>query len=323
MKSPEICLQINLCPGDVAYATQTIPPLVNAHHGSIEHRLAIVDINKPQSTHANRREYPEPQFSRNVALILEIAESLHAAGYFDEVLIIDAKQNELKRVLSKKFTRCLIPSHTTHDYHGAAYIAYLAAMHVPQQRFILHYDADILLYQESGFDWAREALSYWDVDPAILAASPRISPPGFTPDAPSLHEGRPFVDCEGGWLNDWFSTRCFLMDQQRLNQYLPLTSGSYFWELFFYRLIKRRYPPGPELMLFNSAGKQGARKLNLSSTKAWLVHPASKPAELLELLPEILKQVQQGRCPNGQRGKADIILSEWSALINLSSTSSR
>jgi hypothetical protein len=321
MNSPEICLQINLCPGDVEYAEQTVPHLVNSHRNHVQHRLAIVDVNKPQNTRANLREYPEPQFSDNVNRILEITESLCAAGYFDEVLIIDENQNELKKSLSKKFTGDLIPADTSHDYHGAAYAAYLAAMHVPEQRFILHYDSDILLYQEPGFDWAQVALSHWQSNSDIIAACPRISPPGFTPDAPSKHEGRPHVATEGGWLNDWFSTRCFLMDQKRLAHYLPLTHGPYFWELLFYRMIKRRYPPGPELLLFNSAGRQGAKKLNLSTDKAWLLHPASKPAEFLQLLPAILQHVRYGRCPDTQQGQADIDLAAWSSFIDCSPTS--
>lgn len=314
--SSEICLQINLCPGDVTYAEQTVPRLLAQHRALASHRMLIVDINKPVRTHANRREYPEPEFSEKSRNICQLAKQFKNEGLVDEVILLDGEQTSLSNALSEKFAGGWIPKHVTHDYHGAAYLAYLAAIELCPTRYLLHYDADILMHQQDGSDWSQLALSYWEKLPQVICASPRTAPPGHRPDAPTLHQGRPFFKCSGGWLDDWFSTRCFLLDTERLKSYLPLIRGSYTLEVLFYRLLKRRYPPAPEIMLFRSAGKHGARRLNLSSTDAWLLHPTSKPELFLDMIPEILNALDRGSLPPEQPGHSEINLSAWERFLS-------
>ena len=45
----EVTLQVNISPGDLAYAEQTIPFLL-ANHPDIKNRLLIVDCCRPQKT---------------------------------------------------------------------------------------------------------------------------------------------------------------------------------------------------------------------------------------------------------------------------------
>ncbi|MEM6883561.1 MAG: hypothetical protein AAF571_00915 [Verrucomicrobiota bacterium] len=307
----DICLQINLCPGDVAYAERTVPRLLAQHPDDIAHRMLIVDTNKPQRTRANQRDYPEPEFSEKANQIQDIAKSFQSQGLIDEIVKLNGKQTELQCHLSKKFSGGWIPPHITHDYHGAAYLAYLAAIDLCPQRYLLHYDADILMYQQAGTDWVQTTLSYWDKLPDAIVATPRIAPPGHTPDAPSEHQGRPYHTCEGGWLDDWFSTRCFLMDTKRLDNYLPLVKKRYLLEVLFYRILKRRYPPAPEILLFRSAGASGARRLNLSDQTSWLLHPTEKPERFLRLLPELLQALDRGSFPPEQTGQSEINLAAW------------
>lgn len=308
---PEICLQINLCPGDVAYAEIIVPRLLTQHAQGISHRMLIVDTNKPLRTHANQRDYPEPDFSEKAEQIRKIAQQFKSDGLVDQIVELNGEQSELQEHLSQKFTSGWIPPHVTHDYHGAAYLAYLAALDLCPTRFLLHYDADILLHQRSGVDWALEALDYWESLPNVISSTPRISPPGHIPDAPSLHQGRPFYGCPGGWLDDWFSTRCFLMDIHRLSHYLPLVRGRYTLEVLFYRLLKRRYPPAPEILLFQSARPHGARRLNLSEPAAWILHPTEKPARFIELLPQLVSSIEKGSFPSEQTGQSEINLPAW------------
>jgi hypothetical protein len=88
----------------------------------------------------------------------------------------------------------------------------------------------MLLYQDSGYDWAVEAKYLMDQKDKAVAASPRISPPFCEhlniSDAPSVHEVQKLFPVEGGWRNDWFNTRCFLMDRNKFDAYLPPIQGS-------------------------------------------------------------------------------------------------
>ena len=194
-------------------------------------------------------------------------------------------------------------------------MSYLAGFEETKTRYLIHYDADMLLYQASNYDWSQEAKELIDKQPKAVAASPRISPPfnleQKLSDAPSLHEGRPLTPVEGGWRNDWFSTRCYFIDREKLSQYLPLIQGNLLLETLLLKYLNRGYPRSPEIMFFKRIGGSGGWRLNLKSENAWLLHPVNKPPRYLELLPQIQEAVLQGKVPAEQRGYANINLPAW------------
>ncbi len=198
-------------------------------------------------------------------------------------------------------------------------MSYLAGLEVSKTQYVLHYDSDMLLHQSPGYDWSVEAKERMETMPAVVASTPRISPPFSKqvgiPDAPSRHEGRPFTLAEGGWYNDWFSTRCFLMDREKLKQYLPLLQGSLVIEALVTRLLKRGFPRSPEIMLFKRVGRGGGLTLNMSTENAWLLHPATKPESYLQLLPKIQESVKEGQIPFEQRGHSNIDIEAWKSFV--------
>ncbi len=313
-----VTFQVNLSPGDIRYAARTVPALVQAHTVPFGERLAVVDCCRPQKTKIVDPElrFPEPGFSQRVAQITEIVETLKADGYLDRIVYLHP-QDSLLPALSHKYLGNWV--HETHDYGGCALMSYLAALELPQTPYVLHYDGDMLIHQSAGYDWVSEAIYQMELGSEIVAATPRTSPPFSqalgVADAPSLQEGRPYVEVEGGWLNDWFSTRCFLLDRRKLDRYLPLLQGRTLLDTLIRKSLHRGYPRSPEIMLFNRLGQAGGRRLNLSSDRAWLLHPTTKPPLYLELLPQIQAAVVQGRVPKAQWGKTDIDLMAWDEFL--------
>jgi hypothetical protein len=311
----DVTLQINFSAGDAAYAALTVPALVNAHEG-VARRLAIVDCCRPQRTRIFDPDsrVPEPAFRKRLGIIRKLVEEFRRGGLFDEVVYLEPKDPRFRN-LASSYVRPWMTE--THDYGGCAFMAYWAALDLPRTRFVLHYDADMLLHQDDGFSWVDAALALWPADMRAIFATPRISPPGFAAspaqDGPSSHEGRPARRVEGGWHNDWFSTRCFLADRSRLAPLLPLVRGRRTAVYWLRRLADRGYPPGPELLLFQSLGSRGWRCLHLGSPRAWLLHPTRKDAEYLRLLPRMIEAVAAGRVPQAQKGIADLRLEAWSS----------
>jgi len=351
-----ITLQINLSPGDLAYARQTVRGLVLAHQSGIEEKLAIVDCCRPQRTKFvdPDRRFPETAFYQRVEEVISLAEELKREGYFDRIEYV-RPQSSLIGALSSRYLAGAVRE--THDAGACGLMAYFAAFELARTRYLVHYDADMLLHQSTNYAWIREAMALMGKMPEALSAAPRISPPlvegSGADDAPSLHEGRPLFAVEGGWLNDWFSTRCFLMDLGKLAKYLPLIQGIDLWStrarrllagtpvpvdwsedprkaarhgtstsllLRFARYFAWRYgvpiyPLSPELMIFRRVAPAGARCLQMSSKEAWLLHPSSKPARFVEILPKILSAVVSGQVPGAQRGMADIDLVSWERMF--------
>jgi hypothetical protein len=85
-------------------------------------------------------------------------------------------------------------------------MSYLVGLEIPEHRYVVHYDGDMLLYQREGYDWAVQALKYMKDEPKAVAATPRVSPPFEDAtnmgDAPSRNPGRPFAPVQGEWRND-------------------------------------------------------------------------------------------------------------------------
>lgn len=318
----DVSLQINLSPGDIDYALLTVPMLVAAHRSEVREVLAVVDCCRPQRTRIVNpdKRFPASSHSKKVDLIKEISLDLQKAGHIDRIFLLQPGDKIIKD-LSRKYLAGT--SMNTHDYGGCGLMSYLAGIELAKTHFVLHYDADMLLFQEANYSWIQEARLRMGAINNIIAASPRIGPPfaavGGSSDAPSVHEGRPLEITDGGWLNDWFSTRCFLLDKNKLRAYLPIVRNSLWIEILLRKLIRRGYPISPEMMLFKGPGKMGARRLNLSSPKAWLLHPTIKPAAYLELLPDILNAVSLGMHPKDQKGKSDIILEAWEKMLKFDS----
>ena len=326
----DLTLQINLSAGDLGYAKMTVPVLVNAHRLHAAEKLAIVDCCRPQKTQVvdPDRRFPEPEFTRRVAQICNMAEELKVAGYFDRIVYL-YPNDALRDQVSRKYLRGIIRE--THDAGGVTLFGYLAAWEIPTTRYVLHYDADMLLYQECGFDWAVEAKRLMQKDKRVVSASPRLCPPLKTEQAiqkvkvySRKNKGRNCIPSEGGWLNDWFSNRCFLIDRDRLRDCLPLLKGRFLWETILRKFLNRGYPPSSEMMLFHRLCDVGGWRLVLNTEQAWLLHPLGpdKLRRYLELLPEILHAISEKHFPEEQRGFENINLNAWENFLNNGSVQS-
>ena len=316
----EVTLQINLSPGDIAYALLTVPALVEAHCANVDETLAIVDCCRSQITRYVRsdRKLSEPEFNQRVERICLLAEDLKAKGYLDRIVYLQPGSS-LQQTLSRKYFSNWVRE--THDYSGCALMSYLAAFEVITTRFVLHYDGDMLLYQAPDYDWSVEARYLMDKEPRAVAATPRLSPPlsnhSNTPDTPCVNSVRPLKQVKGGWRDDWFSTRCYLIDREKLYGYLPLLQGWFLINTLAAKYMNRGYPRTLEMMLFKQVGGVGGWRLILKSKQAWLLHPATKPPRYIELLPQIQQCLQQGQVPVEQKGLVDIHLAAWEDYLTI------
>lgn len=299
-------LQINLSPGDVAYAGLTVPALLAAHPSASE-RLLVVDVCKPQRTAIvdPAVRFPEPGYSQRVDTILALAESLRATGRVDRVEVL-RPGSPLFPGLARRYLRPWVTK--THDYGGCALMSYLAAFELCRTRHLLHYDADMLLYQEAGYDWAPPAIREMSALDCAVAASPRQAPPPEGADAPTSDERLEITTCEAGWLNAWFSTRCYLFDLEKLNPRLPLLQGRAYWETLLSLVRRRGYPRSPETMLYRRMDATGGLRLTLKDRRAWMLHPVRKNAHFISVLPSLIAAVSKGGFPAAQAGKADLDL---------------
>ena len=307
----EFTFQVNISPGDDKYAALTVRELAK-YHQHLANRLLIVDCCKPQKTKLvdPAKRFPEPAFSKRVENVCLLAEQLKKEGLFTDVYYLKPG-DKLFNHLSRKYLNNVV--HTTHGAGGTAQMSYWAAMELPNTKYVLHYDGDMFFYQLDGYEWWQEAAQIMQKEKNALFAIPRQAPPtASTGNMPTFFEGTTIQAKDNYWLHNWFSTRVFLLDKQKLEKELPLVRGKLMAELLLRKLPFRAFPLDPEIILFKRLGiPKLYRRLILQSEKAWSMHPIDKGHEFIEMLPAVLEAVKKNRYPEIQAGNEDMMLDTW------------
>ncbi|MES2650190.1 MAG: hypothetical protein V4663_00545 [Bacteroidota bacterium] len=309
----EVTLQINTSPGDVNYAALTIPALV-ANHLDLKKRLLIVDCCRPQKTKLidPDKKFPQHIFDEKVKKIIKISEDLLKDKVITDVYYLFPNDPLFKKI-AKKYLNNMYDC--THAAGGTANMSYWAGIELTTTKYVLHYDGDIILHQKEGYSWIEEAKSLMEKEESAIMAVPRLSPPIPNSGLPSYNEGRKFVSHEKYWLNDWFSTRHFLLNKDKLNNFLPLVRGKVKLELLIRKYGKRAFPIDPEILLFKSLGPRGCKRLMLKNNNAWVTHPTDKPESFIKIVGKIISEVGKCNFPIEQQGYENIDLEAWIKFI--------
>jgi hypothetical protein len=303
MLNEEITLQINISPGDIKYAELVIPELIKKH-SKIREKLLIVDCNRPQKTKLVNPDikFPIKVFKERVKRLLEIVEIFKQANFFTNIIILDSTQQDLYNKLAKKYLRNLY--NCTHSAGATANMSYWAGFEFVKTRFILHYDGDMLLYQNKDYDWAVEGIEILKKNDDIISVVP--------PLAPTTHQLEKMN--KSGTLfstDNWFSTRIFLIDKTKFDRELPLIKKGIYLELILRKYLKRAFPRDPEIILFKSLGYKKYKRAKLKTDQAWTLHPTDKPDTFIKNLPKIISEINHNSFPKEQIDQEDIIIDKW------------
>ena len=315
---PELTLQINVAAGDVRYAKYNVPHLARAHRAAAREIVLTIDRTRPQKT---RQTDPavrckEPEFSQQLDELESLGASLAADGVIDRLMVLRSEDPWLKDV-TRKYSGAWIPE--THDYGGRPITGYWAGIETAKTRYVVHYDGDMFLHQERGFDWAAYAIPFLDRQERALSATPRLTPPYASRipygDYGSAEEAMALHPVEGGWKQYFFSTRAFVVDREKLERYLPLGRGHILFEQMAVKFLRRGFPRSAEKMFWSTAGRAGAYRIILSTERAWLLHPIWKPEDYHCWVPSIMESVERNAVPDGQLGKPELQLKVWQEFL--------
>ena len=317
--SPPLTLQINVAAVDVPYAKYNVPHLARAHRAAAREIILTIDRCKPQKTKQTDPAVrcKEPEFSRQLDELEALGGSLVADRLVDRILVLRSDDPWLADV-TRKYSGQWLPE--THDYGGRPITGYWAGIEAAKTRYVIHYDGDMFLHQEPGFDWAVHAIPLMNRQEKAITATPRLTAPYASRipygDYGSAHEVMAMLPVEGGWKQHFFSTRAFVVDREKLDRHLPLARGRMLVEQLAVKMLRRGFPRSAEKMMWFTTGREGGYRLILSSEDAWLLHPIWKPDDYAAWVPAIIECVEQNWVPHDQLGKTELQLKVWQQFLS-------
>jgi hypothetical protein len=291
---------------DVPFMMHTVPHLVKMCNYPFRIRQLVMDVAPPSSDFKHR-----PGISSLEALYT-CGEALKSAGVVDRILSVDYSE-DFHRAAYKKHLGRYLPN--THNHRGAPVLPYIYAIEAAETDYFLHFDSDMLLYNQKGWSWVEEAIDHLKANPDLVCIMPRFGPPAHNrstyqicaaPTSPDMNLDYLIPDeTDSLFKMRVFTSRIYLFDLRRLEKLLPLkpelkaNGGLISWE-----------------QMVGSAMNFYCRA-DMKNPRAWTLHPVKHNAKWLAVLPSIIQEVEQGRYPDEQAGEYNIRLGSWLRRLNL------
>ena len=252
----------------------------------------------------------------------ECCDRLIAEGVVDRAVDINYDPAYRDRVYRKHLGA---PVRQTHNYKGYPILGSAFKIETSASDYALHYDGDMLIYQEPDYSWIEAGIEMMREHPEIIAIRPLTGPP-LDGGSRLLAQKNEFDRHPDGFYRfKFFSSRCYLIDRKRFDKILPLPI---LWRKF-QKAWMNVLPIGLQTLICYISGKGFlesweilvSRRLEdgyyvravLDSPKAWVLHTPDHGPEFVRALPDIIQKVESGWYPPEQAGKYDLILPAWTA----------
>lgn len=312
MVSPSCSISILVARTDIPFMMHTIPHLMRSCNFPFTERVLCVDTAPLSGDKVNRPGIGTLEQLRGYC------DELLRAGVVDRVVDIDYTESYRDRVFGKHFNRKI---RHTHNYKGYPILGSIFAIEQAESDYLLRFDSDMLLHQDHDYNWIEAGIGLMESVPEIMAIRPLTGPPS---DTGKLHPYLPYHhDSRGFYSFKFFSSRAFLIQRKRFDQFLPL---SVLWRPYRHKLLD--YLPNDIKTLLNYQTGKGfldswevmiSRRLEetkyvravMDSSKAWTLHPIDRSPQFIQALPDIIKEVEAGWYPAEQAGLYDLQLQPW------------
>lgn len=297
-------LSILVARTDTRFMLQTIPHLVRTCRFPFGRRVLKVD------TAPLGRRYRRKPGIGTAEELQACCNQLLQAGVVDAIVPIDYSRNSRRRIYSKHFAG---PMRQTHSHGGYPILGSIEAVEESRAEFLVHFDSDMLLYQEPGFSWIDEGIKLLREHQDLVAVLPRSGPPHQSGRLRQQEEtGEVYEpDARGIYCFKTFTSRVFLIDRQRFDRVLPLRPRLPLIEILRNYFTTHNTMPEWETMVGYRLQETGLVRADLTSTRAWTLHPDERGDRFEAALPNLITRIEAGYYPIEQGGYYDLLLDLW------------
>ncbi|QXE23062.1 hypothetical protein B6N60_01751 [Richelia sinica FACHB-800] len=287
---------------DTSFILQTIPHLVKVNNFPFEEKVLAVDTASLTGDKVYRPSIGTMEELR------DCADKLLQAGVVDRVVDINYDVNYHNQMYRKHFGRTI---RFTHNYKGYPILGSIFGIEECKSDYVLHFDSDMLMYQNPNFNWIEEGINLMEKNPKMMFIRPMAGPPTNENKSGKFE------------VLKHFGSRVYLINCNRFDKLLPLPI---IWYSFRQKWIN--YLPNQlKTTLSNLTGKgkldsweiMVTRKLqetdyyraDLTNPNAWTLHPKDRSPAFIQALPEIIARIERGDFPIQQAGSYDLIPEAW------------
>lgn len=296
---------------DINFMMHTIPHLVRMNNFPFQERVLAVDTAPLSGEKVNR-----PGVG-TMAQLYECVEQLLTDGIIDRVVNINYEPNYRDYVYRKHFGS---PIRSTHNYKGYPILGTIFKIEECQSDYMLHFDSDMLLYQQPDYNWIKAGMSLMEKHPEIMSIRPLTGPPKTDG---SMEQIFPYQQVGEYYQFKFFSSRAYLISRKGFEKLLPIPI---IWRSFRNKFLNQlpinlktglNYFTGKggldswEIMVSTKLEQTDYVRAVLTSPQAWTLHPKDRSAEFIAALPRIIKQIEAGYYPAEQAGHYDLISNLW------------
>jgi hypothetical protein len=302
MSTTDCTLSMLVARPDLPFMMQTLPHRLRMLNFPFAERLVIMDTAPLTGNYAYRTDIG------SLAELRARCEELRAASLVDRIVEIDCHNPAQQKIYTQQFSKKV---RDTRDFRGYPNIGWVLAIAEATTDYVLYFDSDMLLYQAPKHNWVREGIDLLQKNPEILFVAPLPGPP--TGDKTLKQRGVPYeLDPRGFYRFKNFTSRKFLTDRRRFSGFLPLDPTYVSWKRRLLGLLTGQSAMETwEVMVSRKLAATNYIRADLTSPNAWTLHPAVRPPEFYEALPEIIAKIERGWFPPEQAGDYDLQLKTW------------
>ena len=233
---------------------------------------------------------------------------------------IDYSGKEVARVYNKYFGTSRV-SHT-HNWKGYPVYGSMWCIEKARGDYFLHFDSDMLLYQQQDFDWVSECIRMLQEHPEIMYIRPQAGPGNKANNVKKLDNDFNNNTVEFRRL-EGFSSRCYLIDRKRFESLLPL---KVIWAQrqgrkkdilprklidAYNNLTGTGLLESWEKMVAAAMKSRGFLRAYIAGERAWTLHPINHDNGFIKALPGVIDRVEKGDYPAAQAGDYDLKMEHW------------
>ena len=280
---------------DVGFLEQTVRHVVRACRYPFVERLLNIDLDSGSDG--------------VLAELRKICQRLIADAVIDRVVEFDRTIGQDPRISSQYFGRSRI--RRPRDHRNIPLFGWISGIEACTSRYLLHFDCDILLYQQPGYSWIDEGVRLLHRRGDIMSVAPHPGPPA----SDGLLHQRATVEWkrDDGFLAfNSFTTRRYLIDTERFQAFLPIRLTHCPWKKRIRRWLRGKGTANTwESHIKTALADSRFCRADLDTSRAWTLHCKSRGKPFEDALPQIIERIERGEFPEQQAGHYNLKLDLW------------